>query len=215
VGNVRDQWSRGYVKICGVTSVADASVAVDAGADALGLIFAASSRRVTMEQAVEILDATRGSLLRCGVFRENSDDDVIEHSRSLDLDVVQLHGSLSDELLGALKERHLRVVKALNIEGEEFESFDENVVDAVLIDGPRPGSGIAHSWERLAFRSFNVPVIAAGGLTAANVADVVRASHAWGVDCSSGVEASPGVKDAGLVRDFVAHARSAWAHAEG
>jgi phosphoribosylanthranilate isomerase len=215
VGNVRDQWSRGYVKICGVTSVADAGVAVDAGADALGLIFAASSRRVMMDQAIEILAATRGSLLRCGVFRENSDDDIIEHSSALDLDVVQLHGPLSDELLGELKERGLRVVKALNIEGEEFESFDETVVDAVLIDGPRPGSGIAHSWDRLRSRSFNVPVIAAGGLTASNVADVVTASYVWGVDCSSGVEKSPGVKDARLVVDFVTHARSAWAHAEG
>jgi phosphoribosylanthranilate isomerase len=215
VGNVRDQWSRGYVKICGVTSVNDAGVAVDAGADALGLIFAASSRRVRMDQAIEILDATRGVLLRCGVFRENSDDDIIEHSSALDLDIVQLHGPLSDELLGHLKERGLRVVKALNIEGEEFESFDETVVDAVLIDGPRPGSGIAHSWDRLASRSFNVPVIAAGGLTASNVADVVSASCAWGVDCSSGVEMSPGVKDARLVVDFVAHARNAWAHAEG
>lgn len=215
MGNVRDQWSRGYVKICGVTSVADAGVAVDAGADALGLIFAASSRRVMMDQAIEILAATRGSLLRCGVFRENSDDDIIEHSSALDLDVVQLHGPLSDELLGELKERGLRVVKALNIEGEEFESFDETVVDAVLIDGPRPGSGIAHSWDRLRSRSFNVPVIAAGGLTASNVADVVTASYVWGVDCSSGVEKSPGVKDARLVVDFVTHARSAWAHAEG
>jgi phosphoribosylanthranilate isomerase len=215
VGNVRDQWSRGYVKICGVTSVADAGVAVDAGADALGVIFAASSRRVTMERAREILDATRGSILRCGVFRENSDDDIIEHSSSLDLDVVQVHGPLSDQLLGELKERGLRVVKALNIEGEEFDIFDETVVDAVLIDGPRPGSGIAHAWDRLASRSFNVPVIAAGGLTASNVANVVAASHAWGVDCSSGVEASPGVKDARLVADFVTHARSAWANAEG
>ncbi len=215
MGNVRDQWSRGYVKICGVTSVADAGVAVDAGADALGLIFAASSRRVMMDQAIEILAATRGSLLRCGVFRENSDDDIIEHSSALDLDVVQLHGPLSDELLGELKERGLRVVKALNIEGEEFESFDETVVDAVLIDGPRPGSGIAHSWDRLRSRSFNVPVIAAGGLTASNVADVVTASYVWGVDCSSGVEKSPGVKDARLVVDFVTHARSAWAQAEG
>jgi phosphoribosylanthranilate isomerase len=215
VGNVRDQWSRGYVKICGVTSIADAGAAVDAGADALGLIFATSTRRVTTDQAKEILKATRGSLLRCGVFRENSDDDIIEHVRSLDLDVVQLHGPLSDQLLAALKECPLRVVKALDIESDEFESFDENGVDAVLIDGPRPGSGIAHSWNRLSSRSFNVPVIAAGGIAATNVADVVAATHVWGVDCASGVETSPGVKDVGLVMDFVARARSAWAHAEG
>jgi phosphoribosylanthranilate isomerase len=215
VVNVRDPWSRGYVKICGVTSVADAGAIVGAGADALGLIFAVSSRRVSLERAREILDATRGVILRCGVFRENSDDDIVEHVRSLDLDVVQLHGPLGDRLLGALKEHQVRVVKALDIEGGEFESFDEIGVDAVLIDGPRPGSGFAHSWDRLASRTFNVPVIAAGGLNATNVAAVVVATDAWGVDCSSGVEASPGVKDARLVSDFVASARNAWAHSEG
>lgn len=215
MGNVREQWSRGYVKICGVTSVADAGAVVDSGADALGLIFAASPRQVTVDRAREILDATRDSLLRCAVFRENSDDDIIEHVRSLDFDAVQVHGLLSDRLLGTLKKRALKVVKALDIEGDEFDSFDENGIDAVLIDGPRPGSGTAHRWDRLASRSFNVPVIAAGGLTATNVADVVATTHVWGVDCASGVESSPGVKDAKLIVDFVTHARSAWAHSEG
>jgi phosphoribosylanthranilate isomerase len=115
--------------------------------------------------------------LRCAVFRENSDDDIIEHVSSLDFDVVQVHGLLSDRLLGTLKERALKVVKALDIEGDEFDSFDENGIDAVLIDGPRPGSGTAHRWDRLASRSFNVPVIAAGGLTATNVADVVATTR--------------------------------------
>jgi phosphoribosylanthranilate isomerase len=211
VGNVREQWSRGYVKICGVTSVADARMAATAGANALGLIFAASPRRVTVEQAREILDATKGSLLRCGVFRENADDDIIEHARTLDFDVVQLHGPLSERLLATLRERPIRVVKALNIDDEEFDVFDESRVDAVMIDGPHPGSGIAHSWERLASRPFGVPVIAAGGLTAQNVADIVVSTRAWGVDSSSGVEAHPGVKDADLVEQFVVRARGAWA----
>jgi phosphoribosylanthranilate isomerase len=84
-------------------------------------------------------------------------------------------------------------------------------VDAVMIDGPRPGSGVAHSWDRLASRPFVVPVIAAGGLTAQNVADVVVMTRAWGVDSSSGVEARPGVKDTELVAQFVSRARGAWA----
>jgi phosphoribosylanthranilate isomerase len=208
---VREPWSRGYVKICGVTSVADALSAVDAGASALGVIFAASPRRVNVTQAREILDATKGSLFRCGVFRENSDDDIIEHSRSLNFDVVQLHGPLSDRLLATLREQPLRIVKALNIEDEEFDVFDDSRVDAVMIDGPRPGSGVAHSWDRLDSRPFGVPVIAAGGLTVDTVADVVVQTRAWGVDSSSGVEAQPGVKDARLVEQFVSRARGAWA----
>jgi phosphoribosylanthranilate isomerase len=211
VGHVRELWSHGYVKICGVTSVADALTAVDVGANALGVIFATSPRRVNVDQARSILDATKGSLLRCGVFRENSDDDIIEHARSLDFDVVQLHGPLSDRLLATLRERPVRVVKALNIDDDEFDVFDESSVDAVMVDGPRPGSGVAHSWERLSSRPFGVPMIAAGGLTVENVADVVVATRAWGVDSSSGVEAQPGVKDALLVGQFVSRARGAWA----
>jgi phosphoribosylanthranilate isomerase len=211
VANVRDLWSHGYVKICGVTSVVDARVAVDEGANALGVIFATSPRRVDINQAREILEATKGSLLRCGVFRENTDEDIIEHFHSLDFDVVQLHGPLSDRLLATLRERPTRIVKALNIEDDEFDVFDESRVDAVMIDGPRPGSGVAHSWDRLASRPFAVPLIAAGGLTAQNVADVVATTRAWGVDSSSGVESRPGVKDPALVKQFVSHARSAWA----
>jgi phosphoribosylanthranilate isomerase len=204
-------WSHGYVKICGVTSVADARIAVDEGANALGVVFAASPRRVTIDQARAILDATKGSLLRCGVFRENADDNIIEHVHSLDLDVVQLHGPLSDRLFATLRERPIRIVKALSIEDDEFDVFDESRVDAVMVDGPHPGSGVAHSWDRLASRPFAVPLIAAGGLTAQNVTDVVVTTRAWGVDSSSGVEARPGVKDHELVKQFVSRARSAWA----
>jgi len=211
VGNVPELWSHGYVKICGVTSVADARTVVDVGANSLGVVFATSPRRVSVDQAREILDATRGSLLRCGVFRENSDDNIVEHVRTLDLDVVQIHGPLSNRLLATLRERPIRIVKALSIEDDEFDVFDESRVDAVMIDGPRPGSGVTHSWDRLESRPFVVPVIAAGGLTAHNVADVVVRTRAWGVDCSSGVEARPGVKDARLVEEFVTRARGAWA----
>lgn len=211
MGPVRDQWSHCYVKICGVTSVAGAMDVAQSGADALGVNFAISPRRVNVDQAREMLEATRGSLLACGVFRENGDEEIIEHVRALDLDVVQLHGPLSDRLRGALKDGPVRIVKALNIDGEEFDTFDDAQVDAVMIDGPRPGSGVAHSWDRLASRTFNVPLIAAGGLTPQNVAQVVVTTGAWGVDCASGVETSPGVKDPQLVREFVARARSAWA----
>jgi phosphoribosylanthranilate isomerase len=211
VGHVRELWSHGYVKICGVTSVADALTAVDVGANALGVIFATSPRRIGIDQAQEILTATKGSLLRCGVFRDNSDEEIIECARTLDFDVVQLHGPLSDRLLATLRERPVRVVKALNIEDDEFDVFDESRVDAIMVDGPRPGSGIAHSWDRLAARPFGVPVIAAGGLTVDNVADVVVATRAWGVDSSSGVEASPGIKDPTLIEQFVSRARGAWA----
>lgn len=205
-----EYWARGFVKICGVTNVADARAVVHAGASALGLIFAESPRRVTRDQARNILETTKGDLLRSAVFRDNDDEFILEHVEELDVEMVQLHGVLSEELLGSLRERPLLIVKALTIDGEEFDTFDESRVDAVLIDGPRPGSGVAHSWHRLNKRSFRVPVIAAGGLNPNNVANTIVVTKAWGVDCAGGVETSSGRKDHGRVSSFVTNARQAF-----
>lgn len=205
---------RGFVKICGVTNVDDARAAVRAGASALGLIFAESPRRVTRTQARAILDATKGDLLRSAVFRENDDESIRAHLEDLDVDIVQIHGILNDELLGTIRERPVLLVKALSIDAEELNSFDESRVDAVLIDGPRPGSGISYSWERLAARSFRVPVIVAGGLNPENVANTIIVTKAWGVDCASGVEDNARSKDHRRMSSFVANARQAFAMLE-
>jgi phosphoribosylanthranilate isomerase len=117
---------------------------------------------------------------------------------------------LSHALHDALRQRGVRIIKALNIESEEFSSFDDRLVDAVLIDGPRAGSGDEHSWAGLATRDFSAPLIAAGGLTPINVASIIGATRAWGVDSASGVESRPGLKDLHLVREFVDAARCAW-----
>jgi phosphoribosylanthranilate isomerase len=203
---------RGFVKVCGVTNVADASMVASAGASALGMILAESPRRVSLEQAREIAEATKGKLLRCAVFRHDEDEFILEHLDELDVDVVQLHGTLSPPLLAAILRRSMLIVKALSIDGDEFDDFDESEVDAVLIDGPRPGSGVTHSWERLRERHFRVPVIAAGGLNPSNVTDVIKATNAWGVDCASGVERDSRQKNRDLVEDYVANARDAFAH---
>jgi phosphoribosylanthranilate isomerase len=216
VANVPESW-QGYVKICGVTSVEDAAMVANAGASALGLIFAESPRRVSIDQAVEIARATRGRLLRCAVFRHDTNDFILEHLDGLGaqgIDVVQLHGDLDDELRVALRERSLAIVKALNIEAEEFDHFDETSVDAVLVDGATPGSGQPHSWERLGTRRFRVPVIAAGGLNPDSVEAIVRSTGVTGADCASGVETRPGVKDPELVARFILNARRALASAE-
>lgn len=199
------------MKVCGVTNVSDAKMVVSSGASALGLILAASPRRVTLDQAREIAAATSGEIIRCAVFRDNDDEFIFEHLDALDVDVVQVHGSLSAKLLETMRERSLLIVKALNIEDAEFEHYDESGVDAVLIDGPRPGSGVTHSWDRLRERHFAVPVIAAGGLNPSNVADVISITTAWGVDCASGVESGPGKKDRGMVEGFVSSAQGAFA----
>jgi phosphoribosylanthranilate isomerase len=199
-----------FVKICGVTTLGDAQAAVDAGANAIGLILATSPRQLTLERALAIAEATKGNVLRTLVFRENDDDFILQALEVVDADVVQVHGTLGDELLAGLRDRDLRVVKALSIGSDEFYDFDEDRVDAVLVDGASPGSGESHSWDELMGRSFAVPTIAAGGLDDSNVASVIGTTGVWGVDSASGVESSPGVKDRERLIRFVDNARDAF-----
>ncbi|MFI5036549.1 MAG: phosphoribosylanthranilate isomerase [Acidimicrobiales bacterium] len=202
------------VKICGVTSPADARVVADAGADALGVILTASRRRVDADAARSVTEAARGRLVTFGVVDTGdraSLDAVVE---GVGVDVVQVHGELRDDLLATLRDRHLGVVKVLAIGSEEFATFDEMLVDAVLVDGPTPGSGVAHSFAGVRERHFARPVIAAGGLTSHSVASVINAHDVWGVDVASGVESAPGVKDPLRVVEFVEAARRAFAARE-
>ncbi len=205
----------GFVKICGVTTVEDAISSARAGASALGVNLAVDSpRRVSLESARALIAATDGALWRCAIFRGRSDEAILDDLNELGVEMVQLHDALSAELLDALRDRSLMIIKALNIEGRDFDEFDAGVVDAVLVDGPRPGSGVAHSWARLEDRRFSVPVIAAGGLTPTNVATVIGSTTVVGVDSASGVERSPGIKDHDAVTSFVTNARRAFASRE-
>lgn len=205
------EFARGYVKICGVTTLGDANAVIDAGATGIGLIFAASPRQLSLERAMAICAATKGRALRTAVFRNNDNTFILNALDVVDVEIVQIHGPLDGELLKRLRQRGVAIVKALPIESDEFYDFDESTVDAVMIDNAEPGSGIAHSWDELTERSFSVPVIAAGGLNAGNVASIIALTGAWGVDTASGVESSPGVKDRDEVRAFVDSARTAYA----
>jgi len=212
---VPSPFASGFVKICGVTTVDDGAFVARSGATALGLNLAtASPRRVSLESAREIAASTQGALLRFAVFRGRDDEAILADLDDLDVDVVQLHDVLSTSLLNELRARTLLVVKALSVEGSDFLDFDDLQVDAVLLDGPSPGSGDEHSWLRLKERRFEVPVIAAGGLTPSNVADVIESTSVNGVDCASGVEQRPGQKEHGLVSSFVLNARRAFASRE-
>jgi phosphoribosylanthranilate isomerase len=210
VSFVPEAFERGFIKVCGVTNVDDALMVAKLGASAMGVILAESPRRVSLEDARTITDEVAGTILRCAVFRNNGDAHVLRHLDGLDVEVVQIHGVLAPSLLKELRDRPLLIVKALNIEADEFLSFDETSVDAVLIDGPKPGSGVAHSWDRLRERHFEVPVIAAGGITPDNVAAIITETLTWGVDCASGVESSPGEKDRAMVEHYVTNARQAF-----
>jgi phosphoribosylanthranilate isomerase len=203
-----------FVKICGITNIDDAEAAIRDGADAIGLILAESKRQITIEAAADLARATAGRVLRVGVFRGNSDSFILDALDKADFDVVQVHGNLSSQLLVDLRSRGTLVVKALSITDDEFLHFDESLVDAVLVDGPSPGSGESHSWAEVTARGFRVPLIAAGGLSPDNVDDVIATVRPWGVDVSTGVEAAPGVKDHVLVSSFIERARRAFSKGE-
>lgn len=204
-----------FIKICGVTSVEDAVLIHEAGASALGLIFAPSKRRVTDETAAAILTAMKDDVWCVGVFRSMNDDEILTVVERHGLTRVQLHDGISSSLLEGLRARGVRtVIKALAVSSEEFATFDDSDVDIVLIDGAEPGSGVQPDWTAALSRDFNRPVVVAGGLDDRCVGDVIRRTTPWGVDVASGTEASAGVKDATKVASFVKRASEAFEQEE-
>ncbi len=196
------------VKICGITRPEDALLAEKAGADAIGLIFASSKRRVSLAQAARILGAAGSFITRVGVFRDQPLAQVRELARILRLDAVQLHGAEDEAYALALRDE-VRVIKAVSfsplLTREGLLGFP---ADAILLDGSSPGSGEPFDW-RWAKGLRGLPrLILAGGLTPETVEQGIRALEPYGVDVASGVEAAPGVKDAEKVRRFVVVAKA-------
>jgi len=203
-----------FIKICGITSVEDASFAIDAGATAIGLVFAQSPRKIDEVKGQEISDYAKDKILRVGVFKDQSDSEVLSFVRQVELDCVQLHSFFSAELASELRKLNVAVIKAMSVGTDEIEDFDEHRVNAVLIDGPAPGSGEEHSWADVQQNHFQRPMIAAGGLNSSNVLRIVSNTSAWGVDVSSGCESAPGKKDQLKVQEFVRKANKAFVQQE-
>jgi phosphoribosylanthranilate isomerase len=203
------------VKICGVTRVEDARGAWAAGADALGLNFYPRSPRYVTGETARLLARTRpalGSVV--GVFVNESPDVIRARVRECGLTAVQLHG---DEPPEACEGYGVPVIKALRVRGtEDVERARAYVgvgeVAALLLDGAAPGyggGGVGFDWSLVArLADAGVPVLVAGGLNPGNVAEAVRATRPYGVDVASGVETSPGIKDADAVRAFVRAVKS-------
>ncbi|MDE3064410.1 MAG: phosphoribosylanthranilate isomerase [Acidobacteriota bacterium] len=201
-----------FVKICGVTSPHDAELVVESGADALGVILTTSRRRVDATAAGEILEAVAARLFTVGVVDSEDPASIGAVLAGLPVDAVQVHGGLSLSLASDLRARGLAIIKVLSVGTADLASFDDRAVDAVLVDGAVPGSGVEHSFRELGERTFERPVIAAGGLTPHRVGAVIGAYGVWGVDVATGVESAPGVKDAQRVLEFGDAARRAFAN---
>ena len=206
------------VKICGITSVEDGLAAAAAGADAIGLNFYEQSPRfVEREVARQTAEAVGDSLAKVGVFVDASARDVAETFDRVGLDWIQLHGDEPPELLADLGERP--VIKAFACRAGGLAPVEEylrqcralgHLPRAVLIDayalGKAGGTGKVVDWDRLIdWRETlgGVPLVLAGGLTPENVSQAIATVRPRGVDTASGVEASPGQKDAVKVAAFV------------
>ncbi|HKK93776.1 MAG TPA: phosphoribosylanthranilate isomerase [Longimicrobiales bacterium] len=209
------------VKICGITRVEDAVVAAHAGADYLGTILSSGfGRSVPLENAVAYGAETGVPVI--GVTVDETLEDLVRIGREAELSVLQLHGTESAELVGAVgAEGPWQVWKALRVrtaeEIEEAIATYAPVADGLLLDGWHPehrgGSGVRFPWDLLSPLRGRFPdglsFIAAGGLTAENVGDAIRHMRPDVVDVSSGVEITHGIKEPGRVRSFVRGARSA------
>jgi phosphoribosylanthranilate isomerase len=208
---------RTWIKFCGTTSLVDASASAEAGADALGFIFAESQRRVSVEQAKGIVSALTDDLERVGVFVDEQAERVLAIAGETGLTGVQLHGGESTDYVAWLKNQQpdLRVIKTVLMNGDfhlHLEKFVTAAIapDAILLDSG-PGSGRIFDWRGV--RSFltgtDMKFIVAGGLHPENVAQAMGIFHPWGVDVVSGIESAPGKKDAEKLKDFVAAVRNA------
>lgn len=201
------------VKVCGLTRPQDAIAVEAAGADAVGVIFAAGSRRrVDVAQAAEVLAPLGPFVARVGVFVAPTAHELLTAVDALRLHAVQLHGDLpgGDEAFWAALRARVAVIRAVAWSPElDLGALAPSPGDTVLIDGPRAGSGRPFDWEGArGLRGLSNWVLA-GGLDPANVAQAIARLAPPAVDVASGVESEPGVKDAGRLAAFMAAVRGA------
>lgn len=195
--------NRLWVKVCGLRSAADVEAAVDAGADAVGLVFhPASPRHLTIEQARAVAAAVPRGVARVAVFLRPGPSEVAEVVRAIAPDFVQVdRASLAALVLDAVP-RSLPVLR-------DAEPVVDPLPPLLLYEGTQSGAGHRADWSRAAAIAARTKLVLAGGLDARCVGEAIRAVRPYGVDVSSGVEATRGVKDPGMIREFVEVARAA------
>lgn len=198
-----------FVKVCGLSTPESVREAVESGADAVGFVLTASPRVVSPGQVASLLTEVPGRVSPVGVFRHEPVADAVAIARAAGLEWIQLHGARTREDIATVHDAGMKVIRAVTMDAtrQEIEDWGE---DLLLIDAAVPGSG--ETWDYAAMAE--VPELQgrrwllAGGLNPANVTEASVAANAWGVDVSSGVEVSRGVKDLAKIRDFVHAAKS-------
>lgn len=203
------------VKICGLTRPEDVSAVADAGAAYAGFVFFPKSpRNVTIEQARHLAVEVPVGVAKVALV-VNADDTLLDAiTAAVPLDILQLHGSESPMRVSEVRSRYgLPVMKAVGVaDQEDVAALDlyAEVADQILVDAKPPknadlpgGNGVSFDWRLISARRWSKPWMLAGGLTPDNVAEAIALTGAKQVDVSSGVETAPGVKDAGVIQEFI------------
>jgi phosphoribosylanthranilate isomerase len=195
------------VKICGITNISDAYIAVESGADALGFIFYSKSQRsIAPERAKEIIQEIPGSIGRVGVFVNQEIQAVKEIVGFCGLHLIQLHGDESPQYCGQFPMSTL--IKAIShCAEEEMQKLENYAVKAILVDAHEPGlyggTGKNSDWALALKVKKNHPLILAGGLNKENIERAIEIVRPCAVDINSGVETSPGKKDPHKIREIM------------
>jgi phosphoribosylanthranilate isomerase len=201
------------IKICGIKTLPDALAAINAGADFLGFNFYPKSARFIEKDACAqitfVLKREHPHIKLVGVFVNSPVDEIKNILDACSLDLAQLHGDETPEMLNQLAPRAFKAFRGMP---ENVGDYTRNEVPACLIDaavkGAYGGTGITADWSAAAELAERYPLLLAGGLNPDNVAEAVRQVNPWGVDVASGVEASLGTKDASRMKAFVQAVRS-------
>ena len=205
-----------FIKVCGITRVSDALHAVEQGATALGFVlWPKSPRAITVDRAAQIIAELPSHVMTVGVFVNEPVDGIRSAADRAHLTAVQLHGDEPPAYAVALD---WPVFRAVSVDEIDLAAGAWSADTTLLVDNIDPvrrgGTGSAVDWTRAASIAKTRKVVLAGGLTPENVATAIRAVQPFGVDVSSGVEATPGVKDLDKVAQFIANARSAFESVE-
>jgi phosphoribosylanthranilate isomerase len=201
------------IKCCGLTRIDDVQLAARLGADAVGFVMTRRSRRfVDPAAAAALRDAVPPFVTTVALLMDDAPDYVAEVIRVLRPDMLQFHGTEADETCAAFGVRYLKAIAMGEGEGALARLRAYPRALGLLLDGhglgEAGGSGQRFDWSLMP-RDVAQPLVLAGGLTAGNVAEAIRVARPWGVDVSSGIEASPGVKDADKMERFISAVRAA------
>jgi phosphoribosylanthranilate isomerase len=199
-----------FVKICGITNEEDALLAVAMGADAVGFNFTPGSRRQVRPDAVrDIVKRLPPETITVGVFRDERPERVTEIVHSTGLTGAQLHGREPLSEVRWVRRRVQFVIQAFTAGDPALAGAANGPADIILIDSPDPGAGRVFDWSLAEGAPGGIRLLLAGGLTSENVGEAIHKVRPWGVDVATGVEASPGRKDARKLRRFVQGAHAA------